>query len=96
VRYFSVESRSDQVMLSGEIDLGAVTELRSTFDRAVATSTGGLVVDVASVTFIDSSAINEFVRVVRAGHVVTLIGAPPRVRRTFEMLGLDEIMTLDS
>ena len=95
MRYFSVESRSDHVMLSGEIDLGAVAELRSSFERAVASSANCLVVDVASVTFIDSSGINEFVRVVRSGHGVTLVGASTRVRRTFEMLGLDDIMTLD-
>lgn len=94
MRYFSVESCPGRVELTGEIDLSAVEELRSALDRASARGDEVLEVDVGDVTFMDSSGINELVRLGAGGHRIVIEDASPFVRRTLEMMGLGEAFDL--
>jgi anti-sigma B factor antagonist len=86
--------RAAELRLEGELDLAAVTEL----DHAVAMALYNaridvLEVDVAAVTFIDSSVLNWLIRTDRraraAGARLVLSVAPGCVRDRLRMTGLE-------
>jgi anti-sigma B factor antagonist len=76
------------LVVRGEVDIAAAGPLRAHADAATAP---GLVLDVAEVTFVDSSALRELLR---ARHALAerdaglvLAGMPPTLRRLLEMTG---------
>jgi anti-sigma B factor antagonist len=80
------------VRLVGEIDLSTVGELRATLDDL---SGEGHVValDLADVTFMDSSGIHAFeayARTLNGARPLVLANTPPHVRRLFELTGGDK------
>ncbi len=82
----------------GEVDILTASEL----SRALATLRGReplhVVVDLSRVTFIDSSGINALVMAARSieadGGTATFAAPADEVRRVFEIIHLDEIVTL--
>ena len=82
------------VALSGEITLEISSELKKTLDPAL---DGGnftnLVVDLSSVTFMDSSGIGFLValntKIMGAGNTMYLLKPSEQVRKTFELVQLN-------
>ena len=81
------------VRLTGEIDLNAVPALHEHMDPLH----GNVIVDLAGVTFLDSSGIGALVRtrirIEAGGGTLVLRHAQPIVARTFEIVGLDDWLT---
>ena len=77
------------VVLEGELDLAAVPELRERLAEAGGAGPRGVVLDMAEVTFVDSSALRELLRahsaVRDAGAELVLAGVGPAVARLFEL-----------
>jgi anti-anti-sigma factor len=75
--------------LTGEFDLAAASALRERLDSARAAAARGLVLDMAEVTFLDSSALRELLRadvaLNDAGVPFVLVGLQPPVARLFEL-----------
>jgi anti-sigma B factor antagonist len=93
-RVYAIEARSapDGVVvlaLTGELDLAAESELRERLAAARASATRGLVLDMAEVTFLDSSALRELLRADVAlneeGVPFVLVGLQPPVGRLLEL-----------
>jgi anti-sigma B factor antagonist len=80
------------VGLQGEIDLFARDALRDAFDKALETDPPALVVDLAEVTFADSTALAALVRGRRLAGERPMVTVVPegRVRRVFAIAGLDD------
>lgn len=84
--------------LSGEIDLAVAPRLRETLLRNLNTHRCALVVDLAGVTFIDSTGLNALV----AGHrrakqlqrPYVVAGLRPPARKLFEMTSLDVLIPI--
>jgi anti-sigma B factor antagonist len=83
------------LLLSGELDLAAVSSLRAHTDGA---DVRGLVIDLADVTFMDSSALRELLHAQleadRRGARLVLVGVPANVRRVLEITGTVEIFDI--
>ncbi len=88
------------VTLTGELDGVSVPPLQ---DR-LATLTdeqlaGGLVLDIAGVTFLDSTALTLFVlldkRLTATGHLLTLLHPSHMARRVFQITGLDKVLRVE-
>jgi anti-sigma B factor antagonist len=80
------------VVLRGELDLGSVPDLRACFEGVLATSASVVHVDLAAVSFIDSSALGVLIDAFRQlrdrdGHLV-VTAASPSVMRVLDILGL--------
>ncbi len=77
------------VVLEGELDLAAVPELREQLTEAARGADRGVVLDMAEVTFVDSSALRELLRAHSglrdAGRELVLAGVGPAVARLFEL-----------
>ncbi|HYN96851.1 MAG TPA: STAS domain-containing protein [Pilimelia sp.] len=82
--------------LQGEIDMSNVEEMESALHRALAESTGSVVLDLSGVTFCDSlgfSTMIKFWRVAGAAGCEFVVARPgPTVRRILDMMGISSVI----
>ena len=80
------------VRVGGELDSEVARTLRDHLDRAIAAASGDVLVDMAGVTFLDSTAVGELVRahmaLYQVGQSLVVADATPVVTRVFEISGL--------
>jgi anti-sigma B factor antagonist len=83
--------------LEGEFDLAAAPTMREHLDRAAGGGARGVVLDLAEVTFLDSSALRELLRAdgaLRArGARLVLAAVPPGVARLLEITRTTGMLT---
>ena len=97
--YFQVEvdtaSAPTLVTASGELDAASSTELGRALDAALGAGTG-VTLDLAAVTFIDSSALRVVTLSVRRARdesqPFTVTAASDAVRRIFEITGVSSLL----
>ena len=94
----STESTPALVVLSGEMDIvstGAFSESMAELERS---SPDGVVIDVAGLTFIDSSGINALVQAARTvearGGRAVLAAPASHVQRVFEITRVGDVVTI--
>jgi anti-anti-sigma factor len=94
-------SRDDGVVLvrvGGELDLASVPQLRSTLADLVTRGEVRIVVDLAGVTFCDSTALGVFVgahrRTTAAGGRIEFHEPPATLRNLLVVSGLDQILSV--
>ncbi len=80
------------VRVGGELDAAVAPTLRDQLDLAIAAGSGDVLIDMAGVTFLDSTAVNELVRahvaLCDAGRSLVVADLAPVVTRTFAITGL--------
>jgi anti-sigma B factor antagonist len=83
------------VRLEGELELSTATPVRHELDRALATSSERIVIDLRALDFLDSTGIQVLVdaheRCGASARSLTLLLAPGPARRALEMCGLLEL-----
>lgn len=89
-----VEARGDGnviVRLAGELDLYNAEEVRTALAQVIDTTPRRIVVDMAAVEFIDSTALGVLIEArARLGEHALLLAAPQlETRRTLQVSGLD-------
>jgi anti-sigma B factor antagonist len=89
----AVESRDGAVIvrLAGELDLYNAEDVRAALTQALDAAPRRIVVDMAAVEFVDSTALGVLVEArSRLGQAALLLAAPqPEARRTLALSGLD-------
>ena len=92
-----VEDDVVQLLLEGELDLSTVHRFRAAAEGHAATQR--FVVDVAAVTFIDSTGLGALVdlatRTRRAGGSVVLAHPDQRILRLLELTALDQVFDVE-
>ena len=97
----SVKSNQEVHILevSGEIDFHTSRDLRDKFQELIDKKCQKLLVNLAKVTYIDSSGLATFVEVLqkigRSGGKLVLVGLSAPVRGVFEIAKLDSIFALE-
>jgi anti-sigma B factor antagonist len=95
----SVESGDGAVVITvaGEIDIASAPGLRDALAEAMRRPPRTLTVDLAQVSFIDSSGLDALSWVKRAapGTEVVLASPSRQCRRILEISGLDQVFTLE-
>jgi anti-anti-sigma factor len=85
-------------VVRGEVDVATAPELDRELEQATARGPGSLVVDLAGVTFLDSSGCHVLVRAHRRGEAagvgVELAGVNGTTLRVLEVAGLTEVLTI--
>jgi anti-sigma B factor antagonist len=83
----------DRVVVSGELDLATAPQLTSAIEALAGTWVQRVVVDLAAVTFMDSSGVAALCRAQEKlaveGTVLVLSPISRQVQATFHVLGLD-------
>ncbi|MGW7344605.1 STAS domain-containing protein [Streptomyces sp. NPDC054854] len=83
------------IVCAGEFDLDTVGPLRSATDQAVVDpDLRRIVVDVAGLTFADSSVLNQLMRLLRTGRLVVAGPLPPQLVRLFDVTGVGPVITV--
>lgn len=86
------------VAVAGDLDLGSVPQLRAVLHELGSGNHGRVVVDLSGVDVLDSTGLGVVLGVVRRvrdrGGEVQIVITEPRVRRVFEVLGLDRSLPL--
>jgi anti-sigma B factor antagonist len=86
------------VTVGGEIDMTTVDRLRDCLTAVVSQHPEQLIIDLAAVAFLDSSAIHVLIQArhtLPADCPLVLRGPQPIVRRAFELTGLDQICIIE-
>ena len=96
-----VVSLSDGVLtvfVRGEVDLTESGELRAVLADACAGPHNRIVVDLSGVGFMGSSGMGvlaqQTVDLATSGRQLQITGTPDRIRRSFEVIGLDQVLDL--
>jgi anti-sigma B factor antagonist len=86
------------VTLAGELDLAAAPVLRERLAEAAGSAERGVVLDMAEVTFVDSSALRELLRaraaLEAAGARLVLAAVGPPVARLLELTQTSDVLLL--
>src|SRR3954453_8277091 len=85
-----VDGRS-LVTINGDIDASSSPTLREALLALLDVGRESIDIDFADVTFFDSTGVGVIVDAVRAGAVLTIVGASPRVRRVLDFTGITAI-----
>ena len=88
-----------RVTISGDLDLSQVAQLRDELQRLVADTEAHVLVDCAQLSFVDSTGIAVLLEAHDALKTqrrrMLIANVPARLRRTFELLGVSNLLTND-
>ena len=91
----ATDGATTAVQVIGEVDLATSPELR----ECLSGLEGVVVVDLAGVSFLDSSGLNALIgskkQLAATGGTLRLHGARPNVRAVFDVMGMSEWFGLD-
>ena len=96
------EHEADRTVLriTGDLDLETAPRLASHAEPILDSGTGGLLIDLRRVTFIDSSGLSALIRLTQrmgaANRPFQIIKPPPVVGKVFEITGLNQVLPLTS
>jgi anti-sigma B factor antagonist len=82
------------LVLRGEIDLSSVVGLRTAVDELPRARADQLMIDLAEVSFMDSTGLGWMAGLARSGCMVTLRRTPPAIRKLLEVTGIDGVVTV--
>jgi anti-sigma B factor antagonist len=86
--------------LKGELDIAHRDTLNTHIDTALATNPPALIIDVAAVTFMDSTVLNALVRahrLCRDQHIPLIVRSPSaRTQQLFKITGTDHLFLIDA
>jgi len=88
-----------RVELTGELDLAAAPEFERELERLFDQSPTGLTLDLAALSFVDSSGLGALCRAQelaeQRGVDLQLVSVPEHARRVLEITGLSELFRLE-
>jgi anti-sigma B factor antagonist len=101
---FRIEERIDQgvpvISVVGEIDVATAPQLRESLHGVIAEGRSTVVLDLLGVTFLDSTALGVLVgglkRCRELGGELHVVVADARIRKIFEITGLNKVFLLAS
>jgi anti-sigma B factor antagonist len=86
------------MVLAGELDMAAAPALREALADVSEGLEGDLILDLAQLTFIDSSGLTLFVQehknLQSRGHELIILDPTQRTSRLFQIAGLDQFFTV--
>ncbi len=89
-------AKAQTIVLTGEADLLGAPKIEAALKDASAGEPQLIVIDLASLTFIDSSGLQALItghELCRArGHELQIVPGPENVQRLFELIGINEAL----
>ncbi|MFE9561976.1 STAS domain-containing protein [Streptomyces sp. NPDC006487] len=83
------------ITCTGEFDQDTLEPLRQAIAGALADPVRTIVLDVSTITFADSSMLNELIRLWRTGRPMVLAGPlNPQMARLFELTSADQLFVI--
>lgn len=82
------------VRASGELDLHGAPAMQDALEQVSELGGPEIVIDLAGVTFMDSTGLRELLRVASDGRQVVLREVPHQVRLLLELAGVESLFTI--
>jgi anti-sigma B factor antagonist len=99
VKTAELDGNAFVVSLTGEIDLHTAPELKRALDGVIQLGGTSAVVDLADVSFIDSTTLGVLLRTYSElqglGGRLVLVASDRRILRTLELTGLDRVLPIE-
>lgn len=90
----AVDGARGVVTVGGEVDVACADRVASAVASVVeAGATEAVTLDISAVTFVDSYGIRVLVSARDQVAELVIVGATPRIRRMFEIVGLADVLT---
>ena len=87
-----------KIDISGDIDLGNAEAFYQTVVNAYQQSPANITFDCAALSFIDSTTLGTFVKILKAlkadGFTMKLVNLQPKIKKLFLICSLDSIMEI--
>lgn len=94
------EQARNVVLLSGEVDVYTAAKLKETLTPLAEQEDKELVVDLSNINYIDSTGLGIFIGALKttekSNSTLKLTGLNERVRKLFEITGLNEVIDIQS
>ncbi|UCZ53688.1 STAS domain-containing protein [Bacillus shivajii] len=94
------QNNADVVYLTGEVDVYTSAKLKESLAPLTEKGQNTLIVDLSQVSYIDSTGLGIFIgalkSVDKAGGTLKISGVNDRVKRLFEITGLNEVIDIDA
>ncbi|WP_136806953.1 STAS domain-containing protein [Desulfosediminicola flagellatus] len=86
------------ITLSGRFDASTVKDFKSTVNSLIIKTSGGLVFDMAAVTFVDSTALGSLVSLLRAFREkdgdIKIAALTNKIRSVFDLTRLNQVFDI--
>lgn len=92
----SLEGEGGELRLSGELDLATRSELVVALGSLVADGARWVTIDLAGVSFMDSTGLSALLEARRLGAELTLRNPVPRVRKLLDLVMIDGLIPIES
>jgi anti-sigma B factor antagonist len=96
----SLDERTSVISLEGEVDVYTAPQLKQQIIDMLDNNITNIIVDITNVEYLDSTALGVLIgglkRLRERDGVLDLICPNPRIRRIFEITGLDKIFDIYS
>lgn len=83
------------VRASGELDIGGAPAMRNALHQVRDTAHDEIIIDMAGVSFMDSTGLRELLRATSDGHRIILRRVPEPVRALLALAGVEPLFTFD-
>lgn len=94
----SLDDKTSMIMLEGEVDVYTAPQLKQRIIDMLDNDTTNIIVDLSDVEYLDSTALGVLIgglkRLREKDGSLDLICPNPRIRRIFEITGLDKIFDI--
>jgi anti-sigma B factor antagonist len=98
VETYRLENGMPVVKLGGEVDVYTTPKMKEQLASLIESGSQRIAVDLSEVNYFDSTALGALIgalrRVKEQEGSILVIGAQPRVRRVFEVTGLDGVFEM--
>jgi anti-sigma B factor antagonist len=97
VRTRQIGSATYRIALAGEFDMYTVPEFRHDLHACIERGAAEVIVDLSATTFIDSTFLGVLLggmRRLRERDAEISVVCPDSIRKTFEITGLDRVLTI--
>lgn len=95
-----MDNQEEILLLNGEVDVYTALKLKETLIPIVEMPNASVIIDLTNVNYIDSTGVGIFIGALKAADKsnsrLKLTGANARVKRLFEITGLDEVIDIAS
>ncbi len=90
----TVNGKHAELALKGEVDSGSYTELRQPLLDLIDSGATDIVIDLAEVTFLDSSGLRGLIEGIQRGATITLRHLRPAVQVVFDIVEIPGLTIL--
>ncbi|WP_096186811.1 STAS domain-containing protein [Evansella halocellulosilytica] len=93
------QDKKDTVYLTGEVDVYTAAKLKESLTPLTEKEKNTVIIDLSNVSYIDSTGLGIFIGALKSstkcGGSLRIIGMNDRVKRLFEITGLNEVIDTD-